>query len=494
MTRKQAIASLFSLSLVLAPMTQMSATSYVMVSDAALADQADLIVRGEVEESWVSSASGKVMTHYHVAVEEVLKGDVPGSGLEIRVLGGVDLEERQVLKVWGMPSFRAGESALLFLRGNDDGSYHVLHMLLGAFHLRGGLAARALDEDHVFSVSTEEGRSSARQQRETERFSSWLADRARGVRREADYWADPPQQQSFRAAFTNLTGDDNLVIRWFRFDEGKRVKLKRHVDGHQGVPTLGKNQFRVAVKAWNDLLTLPGDGLIAADGATEPRIRLKRKGKTTQIGIFAFPDGINGIYGRDFNDDIEEDFDCDEGGVLAIGGISWIDGSTEWKERDAFVSDEIEIIINDNTECFYASEGRWENVVTPVEEVYTHELGHTLGLGHSCGDDFSPSCSKSDVLDRATMRARAHGDGRAGLLAQDDVAAVWFLYSPDETTPVPCSLRVPGASSFCTKCGPCGVGQGNCKRSSQCLGELVCAVNVGADFGFSPTTNVCVAD
>ncbi|MDH3255834.1 MAG: hypothetical protein OEM62_12630, partial [Acidobacteriota bacterium] len=307
-------------------------------------------------------------------------------------------------------------------------------------------------------------------------------------------WADSPQQHSFRAAFTNLTGNDDLVIRWFRFDEGKRVKLKRHVDGHTSVPTLGKRQLRVAVKAWNDLLTLPGDGLTAADGAAEPRIRLKRKGTTTQIGVFAFPDGINGIYGRDFNDDIEEDFDCNEGGVLAIGGISWINGSSEWKERDAFVTDEIEIIVNDNTECFFASEGRWANVLNPVEEVYTHELGHTLGLGHSCGDDFSPSCSKSDVLDRATMRAQAHGDGRAGLLTQDDVAAVWFLYSPDETTPVPCSLRVPGTTSFCTKCGPCGEGQGNCKRSSQCLGELTCAVDVGADFGFSPTTNVCVAD
>ncbi len=55
-----------------------------------------------------------------------------------------------------------------------------------------------------------------------------------------------------------------------------------------------------------------------------------------------------------------------------------------------------------------------------------HELGHVLGIGHSCGDDASASCN--ELNDEAIMRALAHGDGRGAALNRDDRNAVRVLY------------------------------------------------------------------
>jgi hypothetical protein len=60
-----------------------------------------------------------------------------------------------------------------------------------------------------------------------------------------------------------------------------------------------------------------------------------------------------------------------------------------------------------------------------------------------------------------------------------------------------CARYVPttgtGNDAFCTEACPCDIGQGDCDNSNQCRGGLVCASNVGADFGLDPGADVCVA-
>lgn len=51
-----------------------------------------------------------------------------------------------------------------------------------------------------------------------------------------------------------------------------------------------------------------------------------------------------------------------------------------------------------------------------------------------------------------------------------------------------------GNGRYCTACGPCAAGQGDCDNDTECAGSLVCAQNVGAQFGFAPGVDVCVAD
>ena len=72
---------------------------------------------------------------------------------------------------------------------------------------------------------------------------------------------------------------------------------------------------------------------------------------------------------------------------------------------------------NDGTECFF------QNNPSAAQEIFAHELGHTLGLGHSKDSN-------------ALMYAFAHNDGRGASLTADDRAAVSVLYG-DGSVPAP---------------------------------------------------------
>ncbi len=64
---------------------------------------------------------------------------------------------------------------------------------------------------------------------------------------------------------------------------------------------------------------------------------------------------------------------------------------------------------------------------------------------------------------------------------------------PKDLPPLPgCRLDL-GHPAFCRdpECGPCGVGQGDCDGDSECGPGLFCANNIGAQFGFSPNIDVC---
>src|SRR5688572_5724433 len=105
------------------------ATSYVMMADEDLADQAALIAVVRVDR--VEPAHGAVApaTDYLVGVERAVKG-VSAPSLRIRVPGGTDARGVK-RRVFGMPRFAPGERALVFLAPAGDGSYRVAQALLG---------------------------------------------------------------------------------------------------------------------------------------------------------------------------------------------------------------------------------------------------------------------------------------------------------------------------------------------------------------------------
>ncbi len=62
------------------------------------------------------------------------------------------------------------------------------------------------------------------------------------------------------------------------------------------------------------------------------------------------------------------------------------------------------------------------------------------------------------------------------------------------TADTDCNAR-PGSWAYCSNpaCGPCGEGEGDCDTNQDCGNGLVCTEDVGADYGFSASTDVCLA-
>src|SRR3954467_9700997 len=106
-----------------------------MMPDSALADQSAVVAEVKIVDVSGARLDGQPATDYLVEVDRVLKGSLSGSTVVVRVPGGVD-PQGLGLKIWGAPRFGKDEEALLFLRPAKDGTYRILHLMLGAFHQR----------------------------------------------------------------------------------------------------------------------------------------------------------------------------------------------------------------------------------------------------------------------------------------------------------------------------------------------------------------------
>jgi hypothetical protein len=389
-----------------------SATTYVGVSDSNLVDQAAAVARVQVVGVEPGPAGGQPSTDYRVEVEEVVKGHLPGSTITVRVPGGVGADGL-TLKIWGAPEFRPGDEPLLFLAASRDGSFHVLHLMLGAFHARRSetseLAVRNLSEAH--RVQNTAGLDSGDEPgvRDLRRFTAWIADRALGIRRTADYWRLAPAEGlgSWQEKFAETLAVDGHPIRWFSFDEGGKVSWKLDPSGQPGLDfSQVEAAFQSALQAWtND----PTSSIQYIDG-----------GPGNAPGGLIHNDGDNTILFSDpGNLNLPEPFTCQAGGVLGIGGVFFRSDSTLTYRGLAYhAAIEGDVVINNGTECFF------RNNSSGLAEILAHELGHTLGFGHS-----------SDA--RALMRATVHNDGRGAQLSDDDRLAASVVYGDGSFRPDP---------------------------------------------------------
>jgi hypothetical protein len=400
-----------------------AATSYVMVDDVHLADQATVIAEVRVDSSQPSPARRSAGTDYLVDVLRVVKGSTGGSSIVVRVPGG-KRPDGMSLKIWGAPEFREGDRALLFLTERADGTYGILHLMLGAFHSAevGGrqVALRNLSQATEVRLLPGGGKTAgtgADRPRDLDRFATWLADRAQGVTRNADYFLTLPKSalSSLTAKFT-LFSSSGEYLRWSDFDSGGSITWVADQGGQAGVPGGGFDEFKNALSAWN------------ADPLTP--INYVYGGTTTaNVGMTSF-DGINAILYGDPNKEIDGTFDCAAGGVLAFGG-PWFGVSNERFNGEEYnVIAGGDIVVNDGIDCYF-SRSRTPN--KDFEEMVTHELGHTLGLQHSCGDDTSPACSTDANKNDAIMRAILHGDGRGARIGVDDLAGTRRLYAEKDS-------------------------------------------------------------
>lgn len=382
------------------PSLPAAATSYKMVSDQALVDQSAAVAEVRVTAIEPAPVEGRPATDYLVEVERLVKGHLPGSTIVVRVPGGVR-PDGVGLKVFGAPEFQEGETALLFLRPAGDGTYRILHLMLGAFHRRqaGARQVAFRDLSDAFEVGPAGLEEKQDLVRDFQGFSDWAADRGEGLRRDRDYVLDvsPQELELETGSFTHMKSGDGTPIRWFRFDSGQSVAWRVHASGQPGLGIEPSIQaFQTALEAWN------------SDAGSD--IRYTYDGTTTAGAGLDHDDGINAILFDDpRRDEADGTFSCGGGGVIAVGGPFFFTRTRRWGGKSWHEAVEADIVTNDGTECFFSNNPK------AAEEVFAHELGHTLGIGHSTSRD-------------ALMFARIHDDGRGARLGSDDMAAAAALY------------------------------------------------------------------
>jgi hypothetical protein len=387
------------------------ATSVKLINDLRLVDQARIAAVVRVSGTLPSQDLDRPMTDYLMTVERVLKGEIGESSIVVRVPGG-RASNGMELKIWGAPTFGEGERALLFLGRHEDGTYRILHLMLGAFREASmdghAVAYRDLSEVDVLD-GAEAQENETRKLRDFDRFADWIADWAADRTQMPNYYLFlPAESQNSLLPMFSFLGDSGRKSRWFEFDSGGQVVWRIDPDPLQGFSGSPSDAFRNAMAAWNNQSQTP--------------IRLTLAGTSGLTAGFTNFDSQNVLLFDDPNSDIEGDFSCSTGGTLAIGG-PWFDPDVTGRfNGETYIRIQgADIVLNDGIGCIFQ---RSTNPARTVEELVGHELGHTLGLGHSSENAGEANSTLRDAL----MFFRIHNDGRGARLTADDTSGLRTLY------------------------------------------------------------------
>ena len=391
------------------------ATTFIPMDEGTMMRTAVAVVVGTVTgiESAAPDPDGPIYTYVHIQPEHVIKGAVGTGPLVLREPGGTAGDRREW--VFGAPEFWVGERDLLFLSVNADGSLQTHSLSMGKFTLSvnsTGSTVAVRDFGYGATVYMPSSGQMMDAQPEQHQYIP-MRKRLRALARLERHSRKPPafttQPSELGSSPTEV--QENFVFlgspsRWFEPDSGLAVN---YLIDSTGDAKLGFATSRAAVDsafaAWTNV---PTSSLILADGGT------------TSPTAFAGC-GTNRIIFNDPNSEVTNPSNC--AGVLAMGGYC-TGGGTTVVNGTTFNRIVVGKVTFNNgwTNC---------NVWTQcnMAEVATHELGHTIGLGHSADQT-------------ATMAAVAHFDGRCAGLGADDIAAVNFIY-PQSGTPAATAVAVP---------------------------------------------------
>ena len=400
-------------------------TTFVLMDEPQLLETSDVVVVGTVTaiESAQGPADG-IQTYVHVQPSHVIKGGIGNDPLVLREPGGSFGERRAW--VYGAPEFWVGERCLLFLTRNSDGTLQTNNLAMGKFTLEVDASGRTVATrdfgygSSLLMPSAEATLIEAQPQRQ--RFAP-LLNRLRALAQDATTSTSalpvlmPPELATTttetKDAFTFLGSPPS---RWFEPDSGLTVG---YLIDSTGDAKLGFAASRAAVDAalaaWSNV---PTASLVLADAGT------------TAPAPFGDCSGNKIV----FNDPFNELSHTGCVGTLAIGGYCNT-GATRVVNGTTFTR----IVIGKVTfNSGLSGCGYWTQC--NLAQVATHEIGHTIGLGHS-----------SDTS--ATMYPTAIFDGRCAGLGSDDIAGVSFIYPqagapliPTFTPAPPPPTRIPTAT------------------------------------------------
>lgn len=386
------------------------ATTFVVMSDDALVATSAVVAVGTVSAIATGADSpDRLHTTIALRVDTQVKGPVREEIVFVEP-GGEAAGRRRV--VFGAAHFFVGERVLVFLRRRPDGRLATNAMAMGKYSIvrsaSGDVARRQLGGEAGAAALTYDARrgvltaAAAVDQRPLAEFLDELRALAAiaPANDTAPVLTDESVPTTGSAAFTFLGPP---AARWAEPDAGLPVAYRVDPNGDAGI---GRNASLLAVSR-----------AMAALSHAETSLRLVDAGPAVPARFQAC-DGASTIQFNDPFGEIGAPSNC--GGILAIGGYCTSSATTDVPgvpypmQRIA----EGDLTVNDG----FGGCGFW--TATNLAEVLTHELGHTVGLGHSSenGREADP------VLKDATMYYLAHFDGRGAAVRADDIAGLRTLY------------------------------------------------------------------
>jgi subtilase family serine protease len=383
-----------------------SATSIVPVTARELVARADVIVHGVVVSSHVGEdALGRPETITIITPLEVLKGHVSGA-LVLHQLGG-ELPDGRFFKLWGRPEYAAGHEVVVFAIARAEGDHQTAELVLGKFEVqqdeRGvSFAVPALVADAPVQVTVmRQRRADGPDSLEAPPPDEALAPRELdGFLRSLRGEGTTPQDWTVpRGALSSSVYPEYLpqgVLRFFINIGG----LWRWNNGATAVWTL------------DGQANVTGGGTAEAANATATWDAQPNSTIDYTIG----PGGVNPIHLNALSSPCGWNTCMAGSGVIGCGGPGGSGGSNAWRGETYGTITNGEVWLR-----AYCTLDLWDSITT--QAVLTHELGHTLGLGHS-----DTGTSPHDVCrgDEDAAQMRSFVQHRTTLGADDEDAVRWL--------------------------------------------------------------------